>query len=124
MDEGLLREKAREAIQAGKLPRRAPDRLWGGLGRGETCVVCGDSLGQGQASLELEYTGHDHSEAKTSYVLHVRCFSAVELEHTMADLSRGSSADIQSTSDEPLLPQGPGNGTIRDREHQRNRGCT
>jgi hypothetical protein len=124
MDEGLLREKAREAIQAGKLPQRAPDRLWGGTGRGETCVLCGDSLGEGQASLELEYTGNRYSHGKTSYLLHVRCFSAVELEQAMTDLSRRSGADSQSRSDEPLLPQGPGNGTMGSREHQRNRGCT
>jgi hypothetical protein len=29
-DESVLREKARDAVRAGKLPSRRPDRTWGG----------------------------------------------------------------------------------------------
>ena len=31
-DEAILREKARAAIAAGKLPTRRPDSTWGGRG--------------------------------------------------------------------------------------------
>jgi hypothetical protein len=43
-DEPRLREQAREAIQTGKLPSRAPDRTWGGPGVGADCTVCGHLL--------------------------------------------------------------------------------
>jgi hypothetical protein len=40
-DEKALREKARAAIQAGKLPSRPPDWTCSGSGFGATCSVCG-----------------------------------------------------------------------------------
>jgi len=44
-DEPALREKAREAIRNGRLPRTRPDRF-GAPGSGEPCALCGDALGR------------------------------------------------------------------------------
>src|SRR5205085_1254775 len=38
MDEESLREKARVVVRNGKLPRRRPDRTWGGPGVGAQCL--------------------------------------------------------------------------------------
>jgi len=47
-DEPLLREKAHEAIRAEKLPSRRPDRVWGGPGIGELCVICDETINAAQ----------------------------------------------------------------------------
>ncbi len=42
-DEPALREKVREAIRNGRLPRTRPDRRFGAPGSGEPCALCGDA---------------------------------------------------------------------------------
>ena len=78
-DDSILREKARKAIQAGNLPYRRPDRMWGGSGDGAQCVVCGAPVKHDEVQLELEFTGDDGASAG-NYCCHIRCFSALELE--------------------------------------------
>jgi len=39
-NEPELRKLAREVLRAGKLPRREPDRTWGGPRVGARCSVC------------------------------------------------------------------------------------
>jgi len=53
-DEPLLREKARAAIRAGKLPSRRPDRTWGGPGIGEPCTICGEPIRRDQLEFEIQ----------------------------------------------------------------------
>ena len=78
-DEPLLREKAREAIRAEKLPSRRPDRMWGGPGIGELCVICGETIKRDQLELEIQFARAAGSNVDTFHV-HIRCFAAWELE--------------------------------------------
>ena len=78
-DDHSLREKARELIQAGKLPSRAPDSLFGGPGTGAKCAICGASTNQSEMELEIEFDDPRSSNSDT-YVVHQRCFSVLELE--------------------------------------------
>ena len=54
-DDSILREKAREAIQNGKLPARSPDRIMGGPGCGGACALCGETVQRSRMELEAEY---------------------------------------------------------------------
>lgn len=78
-DDNELREMAREAIRAGRLPDRAPDHIWGGPSVGGHCVVCQAALQRGAVELEIEFVAEDRSGSQT-YQLHVRCFTALECE--------------------------------------------
>jgi hypothetical protein len=80
MDESKLREKAREAIQAGKLPDRRPERMWGGPGVGASCVICDKPVTREEAEFELEFAQDDGNPSARNYHIHVRCFAAWEFE--------------------------------------------
>jgi hypothetical protein len=54
-DEPSLREKAREAISNGGLPRQRPNRMFGGAGTGGPCALCGESIPQTGAEIEIEF---------------------------------------------------------------------
>jgi len=79
-DETALREKARKAIQSGKLPAMKPSRTWGGPGNGMPCSVCGEPVTQGQMELEIGYRRGNGKPGLDSYFLHVKCFAAWECE--------------------------------------------
>jgi hypothetical protein len=72
-DEIRLRQQAREAIQNGKLPTRAPDRTWGGPGVGVECSVCGRAVTKAELEFEIEFARNG-----------VRCFAAWEFERNKA----------------------------------------
>jgi len=78
-NEATLREKAREAIQSGKLPAMKPSRTWGGPGSGTECSVCGEPVKPDQMELEIEYCNGGTPDLD-HYHLHVRCFAAWECE--------------------------------------------
>ena len=78
MNDSLLQAKAREAMQAGALPKRAPDRMWGGPATGARCAVCGASTEPGEVELELEFTRE--SSGRTRHFVHPSCFSIFRLE--------------------------------------------
>jgi hypothetical protein len=97
-DDSNLREKAREVIQAGSLPYRRPDRMWGGSGDGAQCTVCGAPVKHDEVQLELEFTGDDGAGA-SNYYCHIKCFSALELELQNLELGRRTiSASDQTQS--------------------------
>jgi len=74
-DVSTLRQKAREAIVAGKLPHRRAERMWAGPGVGSRCSICDEPVDHGEIEYELEFTrGNDPSQA--SYHVHLRCFAA------------------------------------------------
>ena len=75
-----LREGARHAIRAGKLPSRRPTRTWGGPGVGAECAVCGSPVQQDDVELELEFGRDDDDPSPARYHVHVRCFAAWEHE--------------------------------------------
>jgi hypothetical protein len=79
-DEGALREKAREAVQSGKLTALKPSRTWGGPGSGTPCSVCGEPVRPGQMELEIEYRRDGDAPGLDNYRLHVRCFAVWECE--------------------------------------------
>jgi hypothetical protein len=98
-DEPILREKAREAIQSGRLPTTRPSRMFGGPSAGATCAVCGDSVPPGEMEFELEFRAGSAPEGKSlrdtlerlnanpevrRYHLHHHCFVAWEFERTQA----------------------------------------
>ncbi len=86
-----LRAKAREAIQNGTLPKRLPDRIVGGPGRGEACSVCGESIGHYQILLELEFARLDGAADVDKRPLHPRCCVAWESERASVDGVNGTS---------------------------------
>jgi hypothetical protein len=81
-DETLLREKAREAIRAGKLPTRRPDRTWGGPGIGERCTICGKRITRAQLEFEILFARDGSSRGLDRHHVHIRCFAAWEFERT------------------------------------------
>ncbi len=72
-DDTVLRQRAREAIDRGRLPARAPDQLLGGPGTGEECAICGILTRYEEVELEIEF-------AEGTYVVHPRCFTFLESE--------------------------------------------
>jgi hypothetical protein len=88
MDASILREKAREAVQNGKLPARSPDRITGGPGCGEACALCGQTVQRSRMELEPEFRQDGEIPAASreleaevhKYHLHPRCFAAWECE--------------------------------------------
>ena len=83
--ESTLRAQARTLVQAGKLPNRPPDRMWGGPGVGAPCTVCGAPVKQDEAELEVEWSD---GGSKSNHHLHARCFAALELEIREGELTQ------------------------------------
>ena len=99
-----LRQQARDAIAAGRLPARSPAGVWGGPGTGKTCAVCGRVIGGDGLGFEVEFGG-DEADAAEICHFHIWCFAAWEFEC------------------ESFLPAADDGGTISGRErdgtHQR-----
>lgn len=76
-DDDALRERARLLLESGALPRRRPDRVWGGPGSGGECPVCGDRVAAEDVEMELEFAGEDGSLQVFVHV-HLGCFAALE----------------------------------------------
>jgi len=83
-DEPRLREQAREAIQSGKLPARAPDRTWGGPGVGVKCAVCGKPVTRDELAFEIQFAHDVTMPGLDKFDVHVRCFAAWEFERQKA----------------------------------------
>jgi hypothetical protein len=79
-DKTKIHQKAREAIQAGKVPNRCPQRMWGGPGSGACCAVCGDSVTQDEFEMELEFARGDGDSGVVEYLFHVSCYTAWDSE--------------------------------------------
>ena len=86
-DNSILRGMAREAIQGGKLPNRAPDRMWGGAGSGAQCSICGAPVEQKEVGYELEFAA-DTGADSSNHVVHAHCFAALEAERQKPGLAR------------------------------------
>ena len=80
MDDSALREKAREAIQNGKLPTRSPNSIKGGPGCSDACALCGETLRRNEMELEPEFKAEGEVPELHKYHLHPRCFMAWERE--------------------------------------------
>lgn len=81
-DDPLVRQKARDVIQAGTLPNRFPERTWGGPGAGADCAICGVPVHRDELEFEIEFVGHGNGNRDTpeTYHLHVRCFTIWDQE--------------------------------------------
>jgi hypothetical protein len=80
-DESALRDKARHAVRDGKLPSRAPDRVWGGPGVGAPCSVCQQAVTKDEMEFEVQFARDNDLD---KFHLHRRCFAAWEFERTRA----------------------------------------
>jgi hypothetical protein len=78
-DDRVLREKAREVIEAGKLPNRPPERTWGGSGVGADCAICNVPVKRGELEFEIEFD-RDGNDTPDKYHIHIRCFAAWQHE--------------------------------------------
>jgi hypothetical protein len=107
--ESTLRMKAREAIQTGRLPCRAPQRMWGGPGIGAYCPICEKSAGRDEVEFELEFVRQDDDSLPNSYHVHVQCLAAWELERQNFDSVGGTALFEQPRLPTPLnTPRGGG----------------
>jgi hypothetical protein len=83
-NEKSVRELAQEALRAGKLPRRDPDRTWGGNGVGAPCTICGEPVTPEELEYEIQFAHDGATPGLDTYSLHIRCFVAWEMERTKA----------------------------------------
>lgn len=92
--ESELRERARELIHEGRLPDRAPARVWGGPGTGVQCALCEEAI----PSTEMEYEA-DATVGSAVRTLHFHfvCHAAWQLECLRADFDARANAQ----SDKP-----------------------
>ena len=81
-NEQQIRELARKVLQAGTIPRRDPDRTWGGIGVDMTCTICGHRIPRDQMEYELQFSHDGANPGLDRFHLHLRCFSAWEMERT------------------------------------------
>jgi len=85
VDEQPLREKAREAVQNGKLPARRPDRTWGGPGVGAPCAVCGLPVTEDEMEFEIQFAHDGTAPGLDKFHVHIRCFAAWEFERKSSE---------------------------------------
>jgi hypothetical protein len=78
-DDSVLSGRVRELMKVGKLPRHRPARLWGGPGSGESCAVCGKTIGTGEVEMELQFTS-EGGTGTGNYHTHARRFAVWERE--------------------------------------------
>lgn len=78
-DDSVLPGRVRELMKVGKLPRHRPARLWGGPGSGESCDVCGKTIGTGELEMELQFTS-EGGTGTGNYHAHARCLAVWERE--------------------------------------------
>ena len=73
-------QKARAAIQSGKIPSRIPDRTWGGPGIGAPCAICELPVTKSEQELEIQFAHDGATPGLDKFHVHVRCFAAWEFE--------------------------------------------
>jgi hypothetical protein len=96
-DKTELHKKAREAIKAGKVPNRRPQRMWGGTGDGACCVICGGVVTQHEFGMDLEFAREDGDPDKVEYHFHVRCYTAWDSERGKLDGPGGTTGGSDRT---------------------------
>ena len=101
-EDSSLRKKAREAMDTGRLPDRAPDHIWGGPGTGVECAMCGRTIARSETELEIEFARNNGTDAQV-HLVHLRCFSLLEIERQSRTAPGGSSRsrDRAARADDP-----------------------
>ena len=108
--ESELRARAAELIREGRLPDRAPARVWGGPGSGVTCALCGEVI----PSNEMEYEA-DATIGTVARILHFHfvCHAAWQLECLRADFEARASGGGEKP---PTAPRGAPDATSSTHE--------
>jgi hypothetical protein len=96
-DECALRDKAREVVQAGRLPNRRPDRTWGGPGVGADCAICSVPVKSDEVEFEIEFGRNDDDPDLEKYHVHIRCFAAWEFERRRLEVAPGAISSSDQT---------------------------
>ena len=82
LEDTVLRQQARQAIDHGRLPISRPvGTTWLGSGDGETCRLCGDAVNRHQMAVEVRFKHN----GEHLIPLHTKCFSAWEHARGEAD---------------------------------------
>jgi hypothetical protein len=112
-DQTTLRQKVREAIQAGKVPTGRPERTWGGRGAEACCVICSELIRRDEVEFELEF-GQSHHNGNggnggnaSSYHFHLPCFEAWELERPLGLPGASDGGRMVARECEPANKRGP-----------------
>lgn len=100
-DDNMLRARAREAINAGRLPDRGSRTLVGGVGSGEPCAVCGKDVEKEDVELAVKFASDENPTAITTYHLHAKCFTSWELERRNGRLNSHS---LPPADDRGIMP--------------------
>jgi hypothetical protein len=74
----IFRRQANAAML--RLPKRRPDRTWGGPGTGAPCAVCGHSVTRGELEYEIEFARDGDDPGLDKFHVHISCFRAWESE--------------------------------------------
>jgi hypothetical protein len=82
VSETSLRDLVRSQLSAGRLPRTSPRRVYGGLGIGALCKICGRPVGPDENELQLQFIENMDSLSIVMFHLHTRCYAAWELERS------------------------------------------
>jgi hypothetical protein len=77
-----VRAQARHALISDKIPRCDPDRTWGGPGADMPCTIRAKRVTVSQMEYELQFRHDGATPDLDRYHLHLRCFSAWEMERT------------------------------------------
>ena len=81
-DESVLRAQVRQLLHMNRLPRRPPDRTWGGPGVGVPCAVCEQPVSKSDFEMEIQFAYDGADRRLDKFHLHLRWFAAWELERT------------------------------------------
>jgi hypothetical protein len=82
-DESVLREKARAAVQSGKIPAliaRGEIR-----GSGAPCAICGVPVTKDEMEFEIQFA-HDDTPGLEEFRVHLRCFVAWKFESQQGEV--------------------------------------
>src|SRR5260370_42350769 len=93
-DEGMLRDKARQAVEQRKLPNRPPDRLWGGPGVGAPCAVCDRPVDKAEMEFEIQFARGGGTPYFDVFHVHTRCYAVSEFVRRSGVGSEGVAEQI------------------------------
>jgi hypothetical protein len=82
VSETSLRDLVKSQLRDGRLPRASPRRVYGGLGIGALCKICGRPVGADQNELQLLFIENMDSLSIVVLHLHAPCYAAWELERS------------------------------------------
>ena len=78
MHEASVRERIRQMMASGELPRRSANQIAAGYGSGDPCGICGETMRQSTVTYELRFSGA--GEPSQSIVMHFACYQLWENE--------------------------------------------